>query len=176
MPDPDVRPDHPADLVLRPVRPADLSALTAIYNHYIRSGAVTFDTRVFRETEREPWLAQFSDDGPHRLFVAEVAGRVRGYAGSTAFRSRPAYATTVETTVYLAPDAVGQGLGAALYHTLFEALAGEDLHRALAGITLPNEGSVRLHERFGFERAGVFREVGRKLGRYWDVAWYERPL
>jgi len=82
----------------------------------------------------------------------------------------------VETSVCLAPGAVGRGLGAQLCSRLFEALAGKDVHRALAGITLPNEASVRLHQGFGFRLVGIFRENGRKLGRYWDVAWYEKPL
>ncbi|MEU6230036.1 N-acetyltransferase family protein, partial [Streptomyces sp. NPDC047042] len=92
------------------------------------------------------------------------------------FRAKPAYGTTVEVTVYLAPDAGGRGIGTLLYKALFEALAGEDVHRALAGIVTPNEASVRLHERFGFRYVGTYREVGRKFGRYWDVAWYEKDL
>jgi phosphinothricin acetyltransferase len=82
----------------------------------------------------------------------------------------------VETSVYLAPDAVGRGAGTRLYEKLFKALEGEDVHRAYAGIALPNPASVGLHERFGFKRAGHFTEQGRKFGRYWDVAWYEKAL
>jgi phosphinothricin acetyltransferase len=67
-------------------------------------------------------------------------------------------------------------VGSALYGELFKILEGEDVHRAYAGITLPNPASVALHRRFGFREIGVFREVGRKLGCYWDVAWYEKPL
>lgn len=82
----------------------------------------------------------------------------------------------MEVTVYLAPDAGGRGIGTLLYKALFAALAGEDLHRAYAGIAQPNEASTRLHERFGFRYVGTYREVGRKFGRYWDVAWYEKDL
>jgi phosphinothricin acetyltransferase len=91
---------------------------------------------------------------------------------------KPAYDTSVEVTIYLAPDAGGCGVGTRLYKALFEALADEDLHRAYAGIAQPerNEASVRLHERFGFRHVGTYREVGRKFGRYWDVAWYEKEL
>jgi phosphinothricin acetyltransferase len=70
----------------------------------------------------------------------------------------------------------GQGLGARLYEVLLASLAGEDLHRLYAGVTLPDPASVRLHERRGFRRVGLFREVGRKAGRFWDVAWYEKDL
>ena len=78
--------------------------------------------------------------------------------------------------IYLAPDMTGQGLGRRLYAALFEALAREDIHRVFGGITLPNEASVRLHLGFGFEPVGIYREVGRKFGRFWDVATYLKPL
>lgn len=84
------------------------------------------------------------------------------------------YGTSVEVSVYLTPDAAGHGIGTRLYDALFTALATEDVHRAYAGIALPNAASVRLHERFGFAHVGTYGEVGRKFGRYWDVAWYEK--
>ncbi|MEU8944606.1 N-acetyltransferase family protein [Streptomyces sp. NPDC048489] len=107
---------------------------------------------------------------------AGPAGRILGYATSSGFRPKAAYATSVEVSVYLAPGAGGRGVGTLLYEALFRALAGEDLHRAYAGVAQPNEASVRLHERFGFRHVGTYREVGRKFGRYWDVAWYEKDL
>lgn len=67
-------------------------------------------------------------------------------------------------------------MGSLLYASLFEALAQEDVHQALAGVALPNEASERLHLRFGFQPVGVYREVGRKFGRFWDVAWFQKPL
>jgi phosphinothricin acetyltransferase len=108
--------------------------------------------------------------------VAEEAGRVVGYACSVRFRPKSAYSTSVETSVYLDPDLKGRGIGARLYATLFDRLRGEDLHRAYAGVTRPNPASVALHLRFGFRSVGIYREVGRKLGRYWDVEWFEKPL
>jgi phosphinothricin acetyltransferase len=104
------------------------------------------------------------------------AGRVLGWATSSPFRARAAYATSVEVSVYCAADAVGRGVGTLLHKSLLEALEGEDPHRAYAGITQPNEASTRLHAKFGFQHLGTYREVGRKSGRYWDVAWYEKPL
>jgi phosphinothricin acetyltransferase len=82
----------------------------------------------------------------------------------------------VETTIYAAPEAVGRGLGDRLYSALFESITNEDVHRIVAGYTLPNRGSEALHRRFGFELVGIFHQNGRKFGRYWDVAWTERPL
>lgn len=103
-----------------------------------------------------------------------IDGRVAGVASSGRYRPRAAYDTTVETSVYIAPDSVGRGLGSALYGALFDALDGERVHRAVAGIALPNDASVALHRRFGFERVGRFSEEGWKFDRFWDVDWYER--
>ncbi|MER6351291.1 N-acetyltransferase family protein [Streptomyces sp. NPDC001634] len=163
---------------VRPGVEDDLEALTDIYNHYVRETPITFDTAVFTPEERRPWLLSHPEDGPHRLMVAVAPGsqEILGYATSSAFRPKPAYTTSVEVTIYLAPHATGRGVGTLLYKALFEALAGEDLHRAYAGIAQPNEASARLHEHFGFRHVGTYREVGRKFGRYWDVAWYEKEL
>ncbi|MFF4254319.1 GNAT family N-acetyltransferase [Streptomyces sp. NPDC001663] len=156
----------------------DLEALTDIYNHYVRETPITFDTAVFTPEERHPWLLSHPEDGPYRLMVAADADtqEILGYATSSPYRAKPAYGTSVEVTVYLAPHAGRRGIGTLLYKALFEALADEDLHRAYAGIAQPNEASTRLHERFGFRYVGTYREVGRKFGRYWDVAWYEKEL
>jgi phosphinothricin acetyltransferase len=163
---------------VRPGIEDDLDVLTDIYNHYVRETPITFDIATFTPEERRPWLLSHPEDGPHRLMVAAAVDsqQILGYATSSAFRAKPAYDTSVEVTIYLAPDAGGRGVGTLLYKALFEALAGEDLHRAYAGIAQPNEASVRLHERFGFRYVGTYREVGRKFGRYWDVAWYEKEL
>ncbi|MCC8336617.1 N-acetyltransferase family protein [Streptomyces sp. R1] len=167
-----------AEVQVRPGVEEDLKALTDLYNHYVRETPITFDTEPFTPEERRPWLLSHPEDGPHRLRVAVNADsqEILGYATSGPYRAKPAYATSVETTVYVAPGAGGRGIGSLLYAALFDALAGEDLHRAYAGIAQPNEASGRLHARFGFRHVGTYREVGRKFGRYWDVAWYEKPL
>ena len=122
------------------------------------------------------WFEQFAATGRHRLLVAEENGIILGYAGTTRFRAKPAYDTTVETTIYAAQEAVGKGIGRKLYAALFETLAGENINRFVGGFTLPNAGSQKLHEYFGFKNVGVFSEVGFKFGKYWDVQWTERPL
>ncbi|MEU9895053.1 N-acetyltransferase family protein [Streptomyces phaeochromogenes] len=171
-------PSERTEVQVRPGVENDLGALTDIYNHYVRETPITFDTATFTPVERRPWLLSHPEDGPHRLMVATAGDsqQILGYATSSAFRPKPAYETSVEVTIYLAPDAGGRGVGTLLYKALFAALADEDLHRAYAGIAQPNEASVRLHERFGFRYVGTYREVGRKFGRYWDVAWYEKEL
>ncbi|MFF4400927.1 GNAT family N-acetyltransferase [Streptomyces sp. NPDC001480] len=167
-----------AEVQVRPGVEGDLEALTALYNHYVRETPITFDTAVFTPEERRPWLLSHPEDGPYRLMVAVAAEsqEILGYATSSPYRVKPAYGTSVETTVYVAPHAGRRGIGTLLYKALFEALSGEDLHRAYAGIAQPNEASARLHERFGFRYVGTYREVGRKFGRYWDVAWFEKEL
>jgi phosphinothricin acetyltransferase len=161
---------------VRPATPADLPALTDLYNHYVLSSPNTFDIEPYTVEARRSWFEQFADSGPYRLLVCEDSTGIAGYASSARFRAKAAYATSVETSVYLAPSRVGQGLGTDLYRALFERLRGEDLHRAYGGITLPNPASVALHRKLGFRSIGIYREVGRKLGRYWDVEWFEKPL
>ncbi|HZN55961.1 MAG TPA: GNAT family N-acetyltransferase [Candidatus Polarisedimenticolaceae bacterium] len=163
-------------LLIRPAVAGDAEALADIYNHYVRSGAVTFDLEPVSVAARREWIGHHAATGPHRLLVAEEDGRVAGHVSSSRFRDKAAYGTSVETSVYLHPDKVGRGIGTRLYQALFAALAGEDLHRAYAGITLPNPASVALHVKLGFAPLGLYREVGRKFDRYWTVQWFERPL
>jgi phosphinothricin acetyltransferase len=155
----------------------DLEALTEIYNHYIVHSAITFDLHPYTAAERRPWFDDHTNSGPHRLVVAtDEHGTCTGYASSSRWRPKPAYNTTVEVSVYCHPDARGRGCGTALYRALFAALEHEDVHTLVAGVSLPNDASVSLHERFGFRPVGVFHAVGRKFDKYWDVAWFERPL
>ncbi|MFF1402776.1 GNAT family N-acetyltransferase [Streptomyces sp. NPDC058294] len=171
-------PSETAEVQVRAGIERDLESLTEIYNYYVRETAITFDTVALTPEERRPWLLSHPEDGPHRLLVATAADseRILGYATSGPHRPKPAYVTSVETSVYVAPESGRRGIGTLLYRALFQALAAQDVHRAYAGIAQPNEASVRLHERFGFRRVGTFQEVGRKFGRYWDVAWYEKRL
>jgi len=154
----------------------DLSALNDIYNQYVAETHYTFDVEPMTPDARREWFRHYDTSGRYRLVVAVSNGAVIGYASSSRFRPKPAYETSVETSVYLAPDTVGRGAGSRLYEVLFKALEGEDVHRAYAGIALPNPASIGLHERFGFKRVAHFTEQGRKFERYWDVAWYEKPI
>lgn len=161
---------------LREAIAADLTELTAIYNHYVSTTHACFDIEPFTVEQRQDWISHYRPTGPHRLVVAVEQSAVVGYASSTTFRPKPAYSTTVATSVYCTPAAVGRGIGSMLYERLFALIADEDLHRAVAGITLPNEESLRLHRRFGFTDIGIEHEVGRKFGRFWDVLLLERSL
>jgi phosphinothricin acetyltransferase len=161
---------------IRRAEQGDLPALLEIYNHYVRETPITFDIEPRTLAQRQAWLDGFAQTGRYQCFVAVKDGAAIGWASSHPYKDRAAYDTTVMSSVYLVPDATGQGLGRRLYATLFEALAAEDIHRVFVGITLPNEASVRLHLAFGFQPVGTYREVGRKFGRFWDVATYLRPM
>lgn len=155
----------------------DIEALTEIYNRYIEETTITFDLQPYTVAQRnEKWMSHYAHSGRHRLLVADKDGQVVGYSSSSQLRVKAAYDTSVETSIYLSADAHGEGIGSQLYEALFDAIAQEDVHRAYAGITLPNEASIAIHEKFGFKQVGLFREVGRKFGRYWDVAWYEKTI
>lgn len=161
---------------IRHCAPGDYGAVVAIYNYYIQNSHATFDTRPYSIGERAPWFAQFNEQGPHQLLVAANDDEVVGYCCSVPFSRRPAYEISVETSVYLAAGATGHGIGKTLYAKLLENLDGIGLHGAYAGISLPNNASVKLHESLGFRKVGVYEEVGRKFDKYWSVAWYEHRL
>ncbi|MGB3296802.1 MAG: N-acetyltransferase family protein [Phormidesmis sp.] len=164
-------------VIVRDYRAMDIEALTALYNHYILETTITFDLQPYTAQQRqEMWMSHYASSGRYRLLVAEREGQLVGYATSSKLRVKAAYDTSVETSVYLSSAAQGYGIGTQLYSALFEALAAEDVHRAYACITLPNEASMAIHQKFGFEQVGLFREVGRKFDRYWDVAWLERAM
>lgn len=165
-----------ASVRVRPATESDLEAINAIYNHYVRETHITFDDEPMSMEWRREWFSHYATTGRHRLLVATEDARVIGYASSSKFRPKPGYLTSVEMSIFLAPESTGLGVGAKLYTALFEALEGEDVHRAYAGIALPNPASIALHERFGFRRVAHFSEQGRKFGRFWDVDWFEKPL
>lgn len=164
-------------LTIRHAEPKDLNRLVEIYNYHVTDTHVTFDTEPFAVGARTQWFTQFAETGPYRLLVAELDDEVIGYASSTNFKPRPAYSTSVETTIYLDGDQYGQGIGTELYSQLLRQLEDEEsLHRAYGGVALPNPGSVALHEKLGFVRVGSYHEVGFKFGKFWDVDWFEKDI
>lgn len=165
-----------AAIEVRSASLSDLPRLTEIYNHYVINTPITFDIEPKTVEGRVSWFEQFGSEGRYRLLVAEENGLIVGYAGSTRFRPKAAYDTTVETTIYCAPESKGHGVGSRLYAALFDSIAEEDIQLIVAGYTLPNAASEALHKSFGFKPVGIFPQVGRKFGRYWDVAWIQRLL
>jgi phosphinothricin acetyltransferase len=165
-----------SEVLIRRAEQADLPALLEIYNHYVTTTPITFDVEPRTLAQRQEWLDGFKPKGRHQCLVAARGGRAIGWACSTKYKEKAAYDTSVEMSVYLAPDCHGKGLGRRLYETIIAALQGEDINRLYGGITQPNQASVSLHLAMGFRLVGTQTEVGRKFGRFWDVALYERPL
>lgn len=157
--------------MVRSATEADLPAIGRIYGHAVRSSVATFD---LIDPPLGYWRAKLdsSEPGDHVL-VVEDADEVVGYAYSTPFRPRPAYARTRETSIYLAPDAVGRGLGRLTYSTLISRLRADQMHCAVAVVAEPNPASIALHDSLGFELVGTLREVGRKFDRWVDTRWYQ---
>ncbi len=158
--------------LVRDATAADLPAVAAIYDRCVRDSVATFDTEERGAAYLGTALASL---GPADGFlVLEHGGAVVGYAVSGPFRPRPAYNGTRETSVYLAEQMRGRGLGRLLYAALLARLDAAGAHTQVAVVALPNEASEALHRALGFELAGVLHEVGRKFGRWVDTAWYQR--
>jgi phosphinothricin acetyltransferase len=157
-------------------RSDDADALRVLRNHYIAHSLATFDEAPLTLAAVRDWMAGFGASGPYRLLVARDGQRLLGFCSSQPYRAHPAFARTIETSVYVAAGAGGLGVGSSLYGQLFDELAGQGLHRAVVGIALPNEASVRLHARFGFRTVGVFDEYAHKHGRAISSQWMQRPL
>lgn len=155
---------------------ADLKKLQTLRNHYVNHSYATFSEVEFSFEDIEAWYGRFADSGPYRLLIAEESGQLLGYAHSQRYRASPAYRTTVETSIYVSPESGGKGVGTNLYIALFSEIANEGLHRAVAGIALPNEASVNLHRKFCFTDVGIFSEYAIKNGQYISSLWMEKPL
>ena len=153
---------------------ADAASILEIYRPFVVSTAVSFELeppsvaqmaeRLRSTLERTPWL------------ICESAGQLSGYAYASPHRDRAAYQWCVEVSAYVHPAHRRGGLARLLYDRLFQVLQWQGFHNAYAGITLPNEPSVRFHQALGFQLVGVYHAIGFKLGRWHDVAWYERAL
>lgn len=160
--------------MIRHARPDDFAAVAAITNHYIERTAIHFGLQpTTAEDQREAWVAMRCR---YPYLVACADGAVVGYAKAGPWRDRPAYAWTPECGVYVQHDRLGSGLGTALYARLLMILERQGFCSVMAGITLPNAASVRLHERFGFISTGVVRRAGWKFGQWWDVGFWQRDL
>jgi phosphinothricin acetyltransferase len=163
------------ELRIRDADPSrDAAACAAIYAPHVEGSPVSFEERAPDAAEMAARIERYG--ASHVWLVAEREGEVVGYAYATAFNERPAYRWSTSVSVYVAPDARGQGLGRALYEVLFDRLRERGFRMACAGITLPNEASEGLHETLGFVLVGVNREIGWKQGSWRDVGWYQLEL
>lgn len=164
-----------AGVVIRPAAADDAAAVAEIYNHYVATSIATFELAPVAAEAMGRRIAEVRSHGLPWL-VAEGASAILGYAYAGRWRTREGYRHSVETSIYLAPETIGHGLGRTLYSCLLDALSACDVRAVIGGIALPNPASVVLHERLGFEPVARFREVGRKFERWIDVGYWQRSM
>ncbi|MBD8527092.1 arsinothricin resistance N-acetyltransferase ArsN1 family B [Pseudomarimonas arenosa] len=157
---------------IRSAVPADAAAIAAIYNYYVEHTTVSFETVTVDLDTMQGRIAEVQSRGLPWL-VAECDQQLIGYAYATPWKPRQAYRFSVESSVYLAAQWCGRGLGKPLYSALIEALRVLPIHSALGGIALPNAASIALHEKLGFQKVGQLREIGFKQERWIDVGYWQ---
>jgi len=161
--------------MLRSATTADATAIAAIYNHYVLNTIVTFEEEAVSAGEIAARIRDVQGAGIP-WFVWEENGHVLGYTYASKWKSRCSFRYSLETTVYLAPHATGRGLGMKLYTALIETLRVQKYHALIGGISIPNPGSIALHEKLGFQKIGHFKEVGWKFNQWIDVGYWELVL
>lgn len=154
--------------MIRRATNADSEAIRSIYNVEVLDSTVTFDLVVRSAEEQAVWMTQHS--GVYPVVVAEIDGKVVGFACLSPYRPRPAYATSAEDSVYVDRDHRGEGVGKALLGEVVELARVHGFHAVMARIVGDHEASIALHRSFGFELVGIEREIGRKFSRWLDVA------
>lgn len=159
---------------IRLAQDADVDAIVGIYRPVVEGTAISFETSTPDRDEMARRLGETLQSYP--WLVCDIDGQIAGYAYATRHRVRGAYRWSVDTSVYIKEAHRRRGVGRGLYESLFAILAAQGYFNAYAGISLPNPASVALHESMGFERIGVYRRVGYKLGRWHDVGWWQRTL
>ena len=164
-----------AEPLIRLATAADAAVIAAIYAPYVTETFVSFEEEAPGTEEMVKRIAG-SMPGLHPWLVAEADGHVLGFASSSPFRTRRAYRWTVETGVYLAPEALGRGLGRGLMERMLDLLTTQGFTAVVAGITLPNPASVALHEKLGFAPCATYRDTGFKLGAWRTVQVFARDL
>ncbi|MFN0280313.1 MAG: N-acetyltransferase family protein [Pyrinomonadaceae bacterium] len=162
-------------MIVRPAKSDDAIDIAYIYNYYIATSHATFEIEPVDEAEmlrriEDAWVSGYP------FLVCEENEEIVGYAYGRRFRTRAAYMHSIEVTVYVRPGHLEKSIGTMLYEVLLNEIKKGDFHAVIGGISLPNEASVKLHEKFGFEKVAHFREVGRKFDRWIDVGYWELIL
>jgi phosphinothricin acetyltransferase len=152
----------------------DAAATAEIYNHSVTTSTDVFDLVPRTLADQQAWLSDRA--GVHAVLVAQEGADIIGFASLSPYKTRPAYRTTVEDSVYVRHDRQGEGVGRELLERLLDLATDHGFHAVIGRIAGGNEGSVALHKACGFEQIGLEREVGRKFGRWLDVVVMERLL
>jgi L-amino acid N-acyltransferase YncA len=161
-------------VTIRPASTLDAERCAAIYRPYVETSWISFETIAPGPDEMAHRIASYGSS--HGWLVFEVDQIVAGFAYGSPHRSREAYQTSCDVTVYVDPAYERRGIGRLLYEALLAHLADRGFHAAFAGIALPNDASIALHETMGFSPLGIYREVGWKMGGWRDVGWWQRLL
>ena len=156
---------------IRKVNPEDAPALMDIYNFYIENSIATFEEDKISDDEMAKRIKDISSGYP--FLVIETMKKIAGYAYASSWKTRSAYRYSSEVTIYLHPEKTGSGLGTKLYSAFIEEIRKTELHVLLAGISLPNDASIALHEKLGFNEVGCLKNVGYKFGKWIDVGYWE---
>ncbi len=156
---------------IRKVDLSDSAQIAEIYNYYILNTHHTFETEPLSAEEMKERIVENSENYP--FLVAEFEGELQGYVYATQFKLRQAYKHSAEVSIYVRNQAKQIGIGSELYKKLLEELAETDVDAIMAGISLPNEASIKLHEKFKMEKVAHFREVGYKFDKWIDVGYWE---
>ncbi|WP_040952877.1 GNAT family N-acetyltransferase [Gorillibacterium massiliense] len=159
---------------IRDAAATDVPAILDIYNEAVATSTATFDLEPQTLEARMEWFSHYGERYP--LIVAELDGQVAGYCSLSQFRTKPAYNATVELSIYLGEKYHGQGIGTQLMNEIIKRSKAMGFHTIVACITVGNDGSVRFHERFGFELVATFKEVGYKFNRWLDVYFFQLML
>jgi L-amino acid N-acyltransferase YncA len=162
-------------MTIRIATPVDAEAITAIYAPIVANTSISFELAPPTVDEMGARIVTTLHDLPW-LVSEDAQGTVNGYVYASKHRERPAYQWSVDVTAYVREDARGQGVGKRLYQALFAELITLGYFQAFAGIALPNDASVALHESVGFQPIGIYRKVGFKLGAWHDVGWWQKEL
>ncbi len=160
--------------MIRPAVPADAPRIAEIYNRHVRETVVTFEEQPVADDEMARRISETAAEYP--WLVSEIDGSVAGYAYASTWKRRSAYRFAAESTIYLAQEFCGRGLGSELYGALIAEMRSRGLHCAIGGISLPNQASIALHEKLGFKHIGQLREIGWKFGKWVDVGYWELLL
>jgi len=157
--------------MIRKITLKDAREIAEIYNYYVLNSCVTFEELEISTEEMRERIEATHSKFPWLVFEKESV--ILGYAYATMWKPRSAYKHTVESTVYLKKEATKNGIGSLLYAALIDQLTDLGFHAVIGGISLPNEASVALHEKFGFEKIAQFKEVGYKFKKWIDVGYWE---
>lgn len=160
--------------MIRPVNKTDIPAICNIYNFYVKNTIITFEEEEVSAREIEKRIEEITKNFPWLVYVEN--GVVLGYAYASSWKSRSAYRFSAESTVYLSQESIGKGIGSKLYSDLIVEAKNKGIHSLIGGIAQPNDESVALHEKLGFQKCAHFKEIGFKFNKWIDVGYWEKRL